>query len=213
MKVLRFEFNPIEVNTYVVYDETLQCIIIDAGCSTNNENEILKNAIAKHNLKPVKLICTHGHFDHVMGNDFVCKTYKIKTFMHNGDLDNVVNAASHSAFFNVNMIQPPTPCDFVNDGDEITFGNSSFKVICTPGHTSGGICLYSQANNLLFSGDTLFKESIGRTDLPGGDYDILVNSLKKLMLLPENTKVYCGHGSETTIGYEKTENPFITEIM
>ena len=213
IKVLKFEFNPIDVNTYIVYDETLQCLIIDAGCSNDYENEILRKAIAEHNLKPVKLICTHGHFDHVMGNSFACKTYNINTFVHKNDLENVVNATSHSLYFNVDIVQPPTPCDFVADGDEITFGNSSLKVIFTPGHTRGGICLYSEPDKLLFSGDTLFKDSIGRTDLPGGDYNVLIDSLQKLMYLPDDTRVYCGHGEETTIGYEKNANPFVIEII
>lgn len=213
MKILKFEFNPIGVNTYVVYDETLECVIIDAGCCNDYENNILQKAITERNLKPVKLICTHGHFDHVMGNSFICKTFNIKTFMHKNDLENVINAASHSLYFNVDMIQPPTPCDFVSDGDKITFGNSSLTVIFTPGHTRGGICLYSQSDKLLFSGDTLFKTSIGRTDLPGGDYEILVASLRKLMQLPNDTKVYCGHGEETTIENEKATNPFVTEII
>jgi glyoxylase-like metal-dependent hydrolase (beta-lactamase superfamily II) len=213
MKILKFEFNPIEVNTYAVYDETLQCVIIDAGCSNGYENDILQQAIAKHNLKPVKLICTHGHLDHIMGNNFVCNTYNINTFIHKNDLENVVNATAHSLYFNVDIIQPPTPSNFLDDGDEITFGNSSLKVFFTPGHTRGGICLYSEANKLLFSGDTLFKNSIGRTDLPGGNYDVLINSLQKLMKLPNDTKVYCGHGETTTIGSEKETNPFITEMI
>jgi len=213
IKILKFEFNPIEVNTYVVYDETLQCVIIDAGCSNDYENEILQKAIAEHNLKPVKLICTHGHFDHIMGNSFVCKTYGINTFMHKNDLENVINATSHGSYFGVNIIQPPTPYNFVSDGDEVTFGNSSLKVLFTHGHTQGGICLYNESNQLLFSGDTLFKECVGRTDLPGGDYDVLVGSLQKLMLLPDDTKVYCGHGEETTIGYEKKANPFVIKMI
>lgn len=213
IRILKFEFNPIEVNTYVVFDETLQCVIIDAGCSNGYENEILQNAIAEHNLVPQKLICTHGHFDHIMGNDFVCKTYNINTFMHENDLENVINATSYSAYFSVDIVQPPVPCDFLSDGDEIRFGNSALKVIFTAGHTRGGICLYSETEKILFSGDTLFKGSIGRTDLPGGDYDVLVESLQKLMRLPDDTKVYCGHGEETTIGYEKETNPFVVEIM
>lgn len=213
IKLLKLEFNPIEENTYLVYDETGECIIIDAGCSNERENKILKKAIADNNLKPAKLICTHGHFDHIMGNHFVCETYKIETFIHKKELSNFERTASQSYFFGIDIVSPPIPDNFLDDGDEIKFGVSSLKVIFTPGHTCGGICLYSAADKLLFSGDTLFAGSIGRTDLSGGDYDMLINSLKKLMLLPEDTNVFCGHGPKTTIGYEKLTNPFITEMQ
>ena len=213
IKLLQFQFNPIQVNTYIVYDETNECVIIDAGCSNANENEVLRKTIAERNLTPTKLLCTHGHFDHIIGNAFVCETYKIETCAHKNDLDNFEQATSHGVFFGVDVMQPPTPQCFLNDGDEIKFGNSSLKVIFTPGHTLGGICLYSEVNELLFSGDTLFAGSIGRTDLPGGNYDVLMNSIEKLMSLPENTNVFCGHGPKTTIGYEKTTNPFILEKL
>jgi glyoxylase-like metal-dependent hydrolase (beta-lactamase superfamily II) len=213
IKILKFQFNPIEVNTYVVYDEIGECIIIDAGCSNAVENETLQNAIDKKNLKPTKLICTHGHFDHIMGNRFVCSAYKIETYINKNDLSNVEAAASHGFYFGVEIVPPPIPQNFLDDGDEIKFGNSSLTVIFTPGHTRGGICLYSAADKLLFSGDTLFADSIGRTDLPGGNYDVLMNSLQKLMQLPDDTNVFCGHGQETTIGYEKSTNPFITDRL
>jgi glyoxylase-like metal-dependent hydrolase (beta-lactamase superfamily II) len=213
IKLLQRQFNPIEVNTYIAYDETGECVIIDAGCSNANENEILRKAIAEKNLNPTKLLCTHGHFDHIMGSAFVCDTYKIETYIHKNDLTEVERATDYGSYFGVDVMQPPIPRNFLNDGDEIKFGNSSLKVIFTPGHTHGGVCFYSEADELLISGDTLFAGSIGRTDLPGGDYDILMNSIEKLMCLPENTNVFCGHGPKTTIGYEKTTNPFITDRL
>ncbi|MDR3286669.1 MAG: MBL fold metallo-hydrolase [Prevotellaceae bacterium] len=213
IKILEFQFNPIEVNTYIVYDETAECVIIDAGCCNESENKTLQKAITVNNLKPIKLISTHGHFDHIMGNSFVCETYKISTYINKNDLGDVERASSYGSYFDVNVVQPPAPQNFVNDGDEIKFGNSTLKIIFTPGHTRGGICLYSEPDKLLFSGDTLFAGSIGRTDLPGGDYDVLMNSIKKLMLLPDDTNVFCGHGPKTTIGCEKSTNPFITEMM
>ncbi|MDR0754943.1 MAG: MBL fold metallo-hydrolase [Prevotellaceae bacterium] len=212
IKLLKFQFNQIEENTYLVYDETGECIIIDAGCSNAHENKILQKAISDNCLIPVKLICTHGHFDHIMGTRFVCETYKIETYIHKEELSNFEQASSYSSRFGINVVPPPIPHNFLNDGDEIKFGVSSFKVIFTPGHSRGGICLYSADARMLFSGDTLFAGSIGRTDLPGGDYDVLMNSIKKLMQLPENTRVFCGHGPQTTIAYEKLTNPFITEI-
>jgi glyoxylase-like metal-dependent hydrolase (beta-lactamase superfamily II) len=212
IKILEFQFNPIEENTYVVYDESGECVIIDAGCSNERENKILQNAIADKNLKPKKLICTHGHFDHIMGNRFVCEYFNIETYINKDELSNFERATSYSSYFDVAISKPPIPDNFLNDGDEIKFGNSFLKVIFTPGHTKGGICLYSEADKLLFSGDTLFADSVGRTDLPGGDYDALMNSIKKLMQLPEDTNVFCGHGQKTTIGYEKVHNPFITEM-
>ncbi|MDR2292748.1 MAG: MBL fold metallo-hydrolase [Prevotellaceae bacterium] len=212
IKLLELQFNPIEENTYLVYDETCECIIIDAGCSNAHENKILQNAIISNNLKPTKLICTHGHFDHIMGNRFVCETFKIEAYAHKEELSNFERASSYSSYFGIEVVPPPIPHNFLCDGDEIKFGVSSFKVIFTPGHTRGGICLYSADAKLLISGDTLFAGSIGRTDLPGGDYDMLINSIKKLMLLPENTRVLCGHGPKTTIGYEKLTNPFIPDV-
>ncbi|MDR1198050.1 MAG: MBL fold metallo-hydrolase [Prevotellaceae bacterium] len=212
IKLLELLFNPIEENTYIVYDETNECIIIDAGCSNADENKILQKAITDKNLKPAKLICTHGHFDHIMGNSFVCETYGIKTYIHKSEISNFERASSYGSYFGVSVVPPPIPDYFVSDGDEIKFGNSLLKVIFTPGHTCGGICLYSAADELLFSGDTLFAGSIGRTDLPGGDYDALMNSIKKLMQLPDSTNVFCGHGPKTSIGYEKLTNPFVTEM-
>ncbi|MDR2126714.1 MAG: MBL fold metallo-hydrolase [Prevotellaceae bacterium] len=213
IKLLELQFNPIEENTYIVYDETDECIIIDAGCSNEHENKILQKAIADKNLKVTKLVCTHGHFDHIMGNRFVCETYKIETYINKEELNNFERVTSYTSYFGINIVPPPMPHNFLNDGDEIKFGVSSLKVIATPGHTRGGICLYSAADKLLFSGDTLFAGSIGRTDLPGGDYNMLMNSIKKLMQLPEDTNVFCGHGTKTTIGYEKLTNPFITEMQ
>ncbi|MDR0421271.1 MAG: MBL fold metallo-hydrolase [Prevotellaceae bacterium] len=213
IKLLKFLFNPIEVNTYLVYDETGECIIIDAGCFDENENKILQKAITDNNLKPKKLICTHGHFDHVMGNHFVCETYGIAAYIHKNELSNFERAISNSSYFGLSIMPPPVPDHFVDDGDEIKFGNSSLKVIFTPGHTGGGICLHSAADEMLFCGDTLFAESIGRTDLPGGNYDVLKDSIKKLIQLPESTAVFCGHGPRTTIGHEKLANPFVIEIM
>ncbi|MDR1347033.1 MAG: MBL fold metallo-hydrolase [Prevotellaceae bacterium] len=213
IKLFELLFNPIEENTYIVYDETHECIIIDAGCSNADENKILQKTITDKNLKPTKLICTHGHFDHIMGNNFVCETYGIKTYIHKNEISNFERAASYGSYFGVNIVPPPIPDNFVSDGDEIKFGNSLLKVIFTPGHTRGGICLYSAADELLFSGDTLFAGSIGRTDLPGGDYDELMSSIKKLMQLPDSTNVFCGHGSKTSIGYEKMTNPFVTETL
>lgn len=211
MQIKTYTFNEFRENMYVVYDDSLECILIDAGCSTSREEERLDAFIKEQKLKPVALVNTHGHVDHVIGNAYICEHYKVDSYLHPEDFILLDNVVAQGALFGMKVAQPPKPKSL---GSTITFGNSSFEVLHVPGHSKGSIALYSQVQGVVFSGDTLFQDSIGRTDLPGGDYDEIMNSLRNvLMNLPNDTIVLPGHGYETTIGEEKMQNPFINSFL
>lgn len=210
MNIKKFKFNPVEVNAIVLWDETLECVIIDPACFYPEEEQQLKLFIETNHLKPVRLLNTHGHFDHLMGNAFVEKTWGIKSEIHQADNHLVEQAVRLSAMFGIPMPKPPLPGSFFEDGDILSFGNSTLKVIFVPGHCPGGVAFYSEKDKLLIGGDILFYGSVGRTDLPGGNHEQLITGIKeKLMVLDPDVKVYCGHGPETTIGAEKRSNPFL----
>jgi glyoxylase-like metal-dependent hydrolase (beta-lactamase superfamily II) len=213
MQVEQLIFNLLQENTYVIYDETKECVIIDPGCQKKEEKNILKHFIANNNLKPKVLLNTHCHFDHIFGNNFVCNEYEIELWASEGELGNIKRFLPNASLFGFSEQQPQNPSHFLENGQIIKFGNSELQVINTPGHSPGSVCFYSETEKLLITGDTLFAGSIGRTDLFGGDYDEIQKSLKKLIALPNETKVYCGHGPDTTIGNEKHYNPFITKII
>ena len=206
----RFVFNPLQENTYLVHDETGECVVVDAGCYSDGERNALKTYIDGKGLKLVALLNTHCHFDHVFGNAFLCREYGVKYLAHRGELRNIERFASGAALFGFAGDPPPALSEFLEDGASFKFGKSELNIIHTPGHSPGGVCFYSPDDKFLISGDTLFADSIGRTDLPGGDFDTLTESLKKLIdALPDDTKVYPGHGPQTNIGHEKLHNPFL----
>ena len=211
MKVKSFTFNQFQENTFVVYDKTKECLIIDPGCYSENERTELRTFIMSEGLKPVKLINTHCHIDHVLGNKFVSELWDLELYMHKEDLPVLKNVKDISGFFGFeNYEKSPSPKHFLAQGDTLNFGDSSFDILFTPGHAPGHICLLSKKDEIIIAGDVLFNGSIGRTDLPGGDYDTLIESIKtKLLPLDENTIVYCGHGRSTSIGKEKMNNPFL----
>lgn len=211
MKVKSFTFNQFQENTFVVYDKTKECLIIDPGCYSENERTELRTFIMNEGLKPVKLINTHCHIDHVLGNKFVSELWDLELYMHKEDLPVLKNVKDISGFFGFeNYEKSPSPKHFLAQGDTLNFGDSSFDILFTPGHAPGHICLLSKKDEFIIAGDVLFNGSIGRTDLPGGDYDTLIESIKtKLLPLDENTIVYCGHGRSTSIGKEKMNNPFL----
>jgi len=211
MKVKSFTFNPFQENTYVVYDNTKECIIIDPGCYSEKERTELREFITREELNPVKLINTHCHIDHVLGNKFASEHWDLELYLHKKELPLLENAGNISKMYGMDDYEGShCPKHFLVEGDTIIFGENSFNILFTPGHAPGHICLHSQENNLVIAGDVLFQKSIGRTDLPGGDHDTLINSIKsKLFTLNNETMVYCGHGPSTKIGYEKEHNLFL----
>ena len=211
MKIEKLTFNNFMENTFIVYDQTKECIIIDPGCYSEEEKDKLLSFIKSNKLKPTLLINTHCHIDHIFGNNFVNKIWDIELAINKLDLEILNSAHLVAQSYGFNNYEPsPLPSKYIKEGDFITFGQSKLKIIFTPGHAPGHISLYSQKDNFIISGDVLFMNSIGRTDLPGGNYEILIKTIKtKLLTLPEKTKVYCGHGPDTTIDNEKKNNPFL----
>ncbi|MEL7160342.1 MAG: MBL fold metallo-hydrolase [Bacteroidota bacterium] len=210
-KVLTLTFNMVQENTYLVYDEdTLECIIFDPGCQTPTEETKLRTTIEEYGLEPVKLINTHCHFDHVFGNAFVKSEYRLQLGIHPLEAPLLEAAPLAVRMYGIPPMTPSPPADyFINEGDTIELGDAKFRVLFCPGHSPGSICFYNAAENYLIAGDVLFDGSIGRTDLPGGDHQTLIGSiLTKLMPLPDETVVYPGHGRSTTIGKERSSNPF-----
>lgn len=209
LQLQSFVFNPLQENTYVLFDETKECVIIDPGCYEREEQYDLADFIETNQLKVVKLLNTHGHVDHVLGNAFVKETYKTKLYIHEQDaatLKAVKVYAPHYGFF---QYQEAEADIYLKEGEAVTFGNQSLHVLFVPGHAPGHIAFYDAASKILIGGDVLFYNSIGRTDLPGGNYDTLIDSIhQKFFTLPDDITVYPGHGPETTIGYEKKTNPF-----
>lgn len=204
-QIKTFYFNDLRECTYLLWDETGEAVIVDPGCNSDSEKQRLVKYVEDNNLKPIKILQTHGHFDHIMGNAFVSKKWGIKTYIHPGDKGLLVRAKEFSQMFGYNIESPPTDTIDLEEGTTVNFGNTVLHIIHTPGHTPGGVCFYSKAENNKFvlTGDTLFAGSIGRTDLPGGDYDQLMESLLgKLIVIGEEYRVLPGHGPETTIGEE-----------
>ena len=210
INIKSFVFGPFQENTYLLFDETNECIIIDPGCYDGPEQLLLENFIKEKQLKPVKLINTHCHLDHVFGNGFVADTYKLKLEINKLDLP-VLDAYLTSAnLYGLNASPSPQPSVYIDEGDIIKFGNSMLEILFTPGHSPGSITLYNREQKIMIVGDVLFYGSIGRSDLPGGNSEILIHSIKnKLLPLGDNYTVYNGHGPSTNIGFERINNPFL----
>lgn len=210
IKIKQFVFNPFQENTYILYDETGECVIIDPGCYSTEEQEDLVEFIQSNRLAPKYAIITHGHVDHVLGNGFVKNKFGIDILGHPEDMVLLQSAVSHAMMFGLAIDTVPGIDIYLNDNDTVKFGSSELRVIHTPGHSCGGICLYNAEQKFLLAGDTLFKASIGRTDLPGGNYDQLIGNIsEKLMTLGDEVTVYSGHGNPSTIGWERQNNPFL----
>lgn len=205
-----FVFNAFAVNGFVLYDETGECIIVDPGCHSEGEKATLSGFIESNKLKPVAIINTHFHIDHILGNHFVCKRYGLKPTGHAEGSSFWGTAREYGRVYNLEIDEVEKPGFFVAEGDIIRFGNSELEVRYTPGHAAGSICLVNQLQKFVIAGDVLFYGSIGRTDLPTGDFDILMESIKtRLFVLEDDYTVYPGHGPKTSIGFEKRNNPFI----
>lgn len=212
MKVKMFTFNAFQENTYVLYDETNECIIIDPGCSNRNEEDALVQFISENHLKPVKLVNTHCHIDHVLGNRFVADTYNLPLTSHPGEAETLFMQDHISGMYGMAYNKSPEITEFLEEGDTLAFGNTEMSVLFTPGHSPASISFYNKDTHDLIAGDVLFQGSIGRTDLPGGDYDTLISHIQnKFMMLPDDVIVYSGHGPSTTIGRERMSNPFLQD--
>ncbi len=211
LQIKSFEFSPIQENTYILYNEFNECVIIDPGCYFDNEKEQLADFIDKTGLLPKMLLNTHCHLDHVFGNKFVAEKYNLTLQLHHGEVPVLEFAPASGLMYNMPFDNYTGDYIFLKDGDIIKLGNDELKVLFTPGHSPASISFYCEKNGFVIAGDVLFKQSIGRTDLPGGNFDTLINSIKtQLFVLPAPVKVYSGHGPATTIGDEIKYNPFIT---
>lgn len=211
LQVNSFVFNPFAENTYVIYDETRQCVIIDPGCHTPSEVDELLGFIDLHQLEPLMVVNTHGHIDHIMGNEAVKRHYGIQVAAHPEVKNDILRSRQQAMMFGLPMVEEcKLPEVDLTDGELIKVGNSTLEVLCTPGHAKGSVSLYAMAEGWVFTGDALFCRSIGRTDFPGGDFEELRESIRtRLFTLPEDTEVYSGHGETTTIGEEKDFNPYV----
>lgn len=209
--VAKLTFNPFQENTYIVYDDTQDCVIFDPGMYTDEERRQFDDFIKEKSLKPVRLINTHCHIDHVFGNNHVHQKYNLPLEIHEGELIVLKQVPEICMMYGIPYSDPsPMPDRYLQEGDIIEFGTSKLKVIFTPGHSPASISFYNEEKPFIIAGDVLFRESIGRTDLPGGDFTTLLGSIKdKLFIYDDHTIVYPGHGPETTIGYEKVNNPFL----
>ena len=205
-----FTFSPIRENTYVLFNEQRQAAIIDPGCYFSAEEEMLNNYIQTQGLHPTLLLNTHCHLDHVFGNRWVHETYGLELHIHAGEKIMLEKAPISGENWGLPFTNYDGPLHFLKEGDRIALGNDELLVIETPGHSPASICFYCEAQQILIAGDVLFRESIGRTDLPGANHEVLLNSIReKLWKLPDTTAVYPGHGMPTTIGYEKINNPHL----
>ena len=204
-----FTFNSFEENTYVLYDETGEAVIIDPGCYEKEEQDELKNFVSAKKLRVMLLLNTHCHIDHVLGNDFVKNQYNVPFLIHNTEMPVLKAVKSYAPNYGFPQYHEALPDGSLIEGKFIRFGNSSLEILFLPGHSPGHVGFYDSSKKFLVSGDVLFYHSIGRTDLPGGNFETLISSIhQKLFTLPEEVTVYPGHGSATTLGEEKINNPF-----
>lgn len=205
-----FTCNPYQENTYLLYDESNECVIIDPGMYSGDEQNAVLKFIAENKLKPVLLLNTHCHIDHVLGNKFVFDTYGLLPQFHEGEKALLTAVVSYAPQMGIRYEVSPLPEIYLEQNGHVEFGNSRLDFIFAPGHSPAHLCFYSKADKFVIGGDVLFYQSIGRTDLPGGNHDQLLKSIREnLFTLPDEVKVYPGHGPSTTIGFEKVNNPFL----
>lgn len=210
MNIVKFVFSPFQENTYILYDKTNECVVIDPGCYDDSERNRLVELIESRGLKPVRLLNTHCHIDHIFGNKFVSEKYNLPVESHKDEQEMIEYSNLKAGVYGVELEKSPAISVFWDEGDIITFGESKLEVLFTPGHSPASISFYNRKGNFIIGGDVLFRQSIGRTDLPGGSFETLANVIRtKFFTLPDQTKVYSGHGEVTTVGYEKIHNPFL----
>lgn len=210
LHVKGFTFNPVQENTYILYNDESECCIIDPGCYFEEEKEELRNYVQKTGLKPVLLLNTHCHLDHVFGNKFVHDTWGLPLHLHENEKQVLDFAPASGLMWQMPVENYEGELIYIKKGETLKLGREELKILFTPGHSPGSICFYDERDGFVIGGDVLFNGSIGRTDLPGGDFKTLFNSIQtQLFILPDETKVYPGHGPMTTIGFEKMNNPFV----
>lgn len=209
MQIQKFTFNPFQENTYIVYDESKEALIIDPGCYDSRDEKELVDFIESNGLKPVRLLNTHAHIDHVFGNQFIANKYDLELELHELDFPILEAAVLAAQTYGFNYKESPKAGKKLVEGEYIEFGSTKLKIIHVPGHAPGHVVFYNEAEKIIIGGDVLFRGSIGRTDLPGGNHQQLLDQIRqKLFVLPTDVTVYPGHGPETTIGYELSHNPF-----
>lgn len=209
IQVHSFTFNQLQENTYILADQTKECVIIDPGCYDRREKAELKQFIAAQGFTVKLLLNTHCHVDHVLGNHFIKTTYHVPLLIHELEQTTLRAVQAYAPMYGFNAYEPTDADQFISEKDTITFGNSSLDILFVPGHSIGHLAFYSKEDGFCINGDVLFRGSIGRTDLPNGNFDTLMNSIfTKMYALPDETLVYCGHGQVTTIGHEKKYNPY-----
>lgn len=213
IQITKFTFNLFSENTFIIWeDESKEAIVVDPGCFDEIEKNTLADFISSKNLTVIYLINTHCHIDHIFSCKFIKEKYNPTFLIPEGDLPLLQNAVKQAEMLGVEIDIPPTPDKFLSEDLKLALSKSEIKFLFTPGHTPGEYCLYLEKEKILISGDVLFRESIGRTDLWGGNYDTLINSIQsKLLTLPDDVVVYSGHGEETTIGHERLYNPFLNQ--
>jgi hydroxyacylglutathione hydrolase len=208
--IKKFTFSPIAENTYVVYNEKKSAIIVDPGCYYDAEKDTLKDWITKENLNVKFLLNTHCHLDHVFGNKFIAETFNLKVHCHKNEEILLQYAPTSGLKYNLPFDNYTGELIFINEENIIELDNDKLTLFFTPGHSPGSISFYAEQEKFIVSGDVLFKQSIGRTDLPGGNHEVLLQSIRNnLFVLPKEVIVYSGHGEETTIGDEINNNPFL----
>jgi glyoxylase-like metal-dependent hydrolase (beta-lactamase superfamily II) len=210
MKIKIFEFNPVQVNTYLLYDETKEAVLIDCGASNKKECIALKLFIDFHGLKLKHLLNTHLHFDHILGTQFIYETYGLKPQYHEAE-DSIPGLKTQAGSFGFPVDYEPVKAEhFIKEGDTIFFGKTALKALFTPGHSPGSLSFYCKEDKCVFTGDALFRHDIGRTDLWGGNEDTLLNAIRtQLLILPDDTGIYPGHGPASTVLEEKQHNPYL----
>lgn len=205
-----FTYGPFQENTYILYNENKEAIIIDPGMYELNEFDTFFKYLSDMDIKPVLLLNTHTHIDHIFGNAAVAMKYKVPLAFHELDKPVFDHQLTARAMYNLTFVPSPAPDYYLKENELVTLGSDTFQILLCPGHSPGSVCFYHKEQQFVIGGDILFQQSIGRSDLPGGDYNTLMHSIHtQLFTLPDEVTVYSGHGPKTSIGFEKMNNPFV----
>jgi len=211
LTIKTFQFNDFGVNTYVLANDNNECVIIDPGCYSKAEQTSFDDFLETSKYKVEKLIITHCHIDHILGIAHLEDKFGVGAWIHPAGKEFLRASIGYASVFGFEVERIITPAGFINEGEQISLGSDKLDILYTPGHAEGSICFVNHSQKMVFTGDVLFNNSIGRSDMPTGDFDLLISSItNKLMMLSNDYTVYPGHGPMTTIGYERKNNPFIS---